>query len=121
MNYLLFACAAIGSAAFAYGLNNIGFSFATSPMSEVILASAIGLVFTGIAATAMRDEFFRNNNHHHQQPQHLPMQAAPPQPHHHPAPAAAPQNPQAPPAIVANAAGVANQAVRQVPEEGRGA
>jgi hypothetical protein len=63
MNYLLIGGTAIGFAIFAHALNNLGFSFATSPMSEVILASGIGLVFTGIAATAVRNEFFRNNHH----------------------------------------------------------
>lgn len=68
----------MGSAAFAYGLNNIGFSFATSPLSEVIFASAIGLVFTGIATTAIRNEFFRNNNdREHNQHQQPPVIRAP--------------------------------------------
>ena len=118
MNYLLLGGTAIGFAVFAHALNNLGFSFATSPMSEVILASGIGLVFTGIAATAVRNEFFRNNHQHNHNPLLLPQ----PQ-QHNVAGVAAPEPPVAvtpppPPAGIQLAGNDAQQL--DVRERGRG-
>lgn len=63
MKFFLFACASAASAAVAYGFfHQIGFSFATASMPEIILASGIGVALAGAVVLTARDAFFSNND-----------------------------------------------------------